>query len=788
MKKTFLLLTILLFAKIIMAQTLVASYPFNGNANDVVGTANGVVNGATLSTDRFGNTNRAYNFNGTSNYIEAAADNLPTGNSTISVWFNADAGSISTNRPGVLGYGGNSSGFCPGNSHIMIINLSGTNKYTTQAHCLNNYAEYAYPSAPENNWYNWVITINGTTIKMYVNGVLVSTANTFTQPIVVAGKKLSIGAVVGPTGLANYTDANVGRFKGKIDDIKIYNGAMTDAQVLDNYYKESLAAFYPFNGNANDVTGNNNNGTVNSAILTTDRFGNANSAYNFTTTSNIEVAASAFQLGVSDYTLSYWIKTTAADVVVMGKGAHTLLGMMQYINGDGTVQCRLEYPTGIVNSSIPINNNVWHQVVFVRIGTTAKIFIDGSLNTTATVPLSNISNAELMTIGHSGADPFPGQLDDVKIYNIALTEQNVFDGFVNDIKKPGSGNGLQLTRTGDRATDPWINIGSGYDFGSQPFTYETWVKRDDLHTTVNNFGIIFIVSEPNNGWGVGIDNTNTLFFTKVGVNGSFSTGTIADTKWHHVAVVYTGTQMQFYIDGIAAGSNAYTDNFTSGGNYTIGARQFFGNTNGDQTINGMIDETRIWKNVALTQTQIKDWMCKKITSAHPAYNNLFAYFRFDDNSGPVINGYGSRFGTFNNNPLLQTSGAALGDASAHDYINATKTANINHASGENFAVTSTSGNPDGIQVYRVDEQPNTLTGASGVGINNKYFGVFQAGGTSPQYTAVYNYTGNPFVTPAIESQLRLNKRNDNATISWTLLPDVANEPANTITVAGQSTF
>ena len=50
-----------------------------------------------------------------------------------------------------------------------------------------------------------------------------------------------------------------------------------------------LVAAYEFNGNANDVSGNGNNGVVNGATLTADRFGNANSAYSFDGTGNISV-------------------------------------------------------------------------------------------------------------------------------------------------------------------------------------------------------------------------------------------------------------------------------------------------------------------------------------------------------------------------------------------------------------------------------------------------------------------------------------------------------------------
>lgn len=353
---------------------------------------------------------------------------------------------------------------------------------------------------------------------------------------------------------------------------------------------------------------------------------------------------------------------------------------------------------------------------------------------------------------------------------------------------PGSGNAIQLTGTGSLATSPYIDIGSGFDFGIQPFTYETWIKRDVISSTLNNYGKILIVGDDNGSWGVGIFNDNTLYFTKVNFNAVASTGIIADTKWHHVAVVYTGTKIQFYIDGEAAGNPSYTSTFNnSSGRYIIGPRQSFGNNNGDQTLDGLLDETRIWRNVALSQTQIQDWMCRKITSAHPEYANLFAYYQLDEGSGTNTYSIGAHEGTLVNNPKWQTSGASLGDASAYDYTNATKTVTLTALTGETFTTTSTSGDPAGIQVYRIDEQPKTLTGTSGVGPNNKYFGVFQIGGSTPQYTAVYNYAGNPYVSLYNEPSLRLFNRADNSVLSWDLINTLPDQTAKIITVAGQST-
>ena len=66
------------FAQVIVTNGLVASYPFNGNAYDESSNGNnGTVNGASLTTDRFGNANSAYSFDGVDNYI-LVGDPIPT--------------------------------------------------------------------------------------------------------------------------------------------------------------------------------------------------------------------------------------------------------------------------------------------------------------------------------------------------------------------------------------------------------------------------------------------------------------------------------------------------------------------------------------------------------------------------------------------------------------------------------------------------------------------------------------------------------------------------------------
>ncbi|MFM7758107.1 MAG: hypothetical protein ACKO6J_04150, partial [Crocinitomicaceae bacterium] len=82
------------------------------------------------------------------------------------------------------------------------------------------------------------------------------------------------------------------------------------AQVPNYVPTNGLVGWWPFNGNANDESGNGNNGTVNGATLTTDRFVNINAAYNFNGTSDFisVMDNSSLDLLTNQYTLSVWFK------------------------------------------------------------------------------------------------------------------------------------------------------------------------------------------------------------------------------------------------------------------------------------------------------------------------------------------------------------------------------------------------------------------------------------------------------------------------------------------------
>ena len=85
--------------------------------------------------------------------------------------------------------------------------------------------------------------------------------------------------------------------------------AATMAQNVPSYVPTNgLVGWWPFNGNANDESGNGNNGTVNGATLTTDRFGNLNKAYSFDGNDNIEIDNWNSIQGNSNFSVSCWVK------------------------------------------------------------------------------------------------------------------------------------------------------------------------------------------------------------------------------------------------------------------------------------------------------------------------------------------------------------------------------------------------------------------------------------------------------------------------------------------------
>jgi hypothetical protein len=131
------------------------------------------------------------------------------------------------------------------------------------------------------------------------------------------------------------------------------------------------------------------------------------------------------------------------------------------------------------------------------------------------------------------------------------------------------------------------------------------------------------------------------------------------------------------------------------------------------------------------------------------------------------------------------SGAPLGDESVYDFSTPT-TLSLNSAAGDGIALSSISGSPAGVQVYRVDAAPNVSTPPGNL-VNlslSHYFGVFTIGGTSPSYSLTYNYENHPGISD--ESVLDLAMRSNNTSTNWVETDATLNETNNTLILTGQT--
>lgn len=215
-----------------LSEGLVAYYPFNGNANDMSGKGNnGSVSAATLTTDRFGNSNYAYSFNGSSSHIRVNhSSSLNSSSVSISGWFNTNT--LPTNEAdsvkGIVNKWWQLNSTCNGNYNAYSLGLTkpaGKNPVVGAATSF--YAGDVFYSSnviEKNKWYHFTFTHSATSGgKLYVNGQLVN-SNTTAGTICNSTNPIYIGAEV--------TNGTLWRFfNGKIDDIRIYNRVLTQSEI-----------------------------------------------------------------------------------------------------------------------------------------------------------------------------------------------------------------------------------------------------------------------------------------------------------------------------------------------------------------------------------------------------------------------------------------------------------------------------------------------------------------------------------------------------------------------------
>ncbi|MBN1184059.1 MAG: hypothetical protein JXB49_17325, partial [Bacteroidales bacterium] len=244
---------------------LVAYYPFNGDPNDESGNDNnGNVNGASLTTDRFGNASSAYSFDGTDDYIDIPITDFELDKGSIILWFQIDG----------VNYGEQKFIFNISNNtneiitefvmkidqrtgmvtqrlmSVMFIDDPDPRPWQIDVH------ENDFNSVTNFNWNCMAVVQDGTEIIMYLNGNSIGTLS-FTNDVASWWNDLfnaTNPSTVATIGALRRNGTTIGSFDGKIDDIRIYNRVLTQYEVQALYEGEAYGELTFYDPIAGDVS------------------------------------------------------------------------------------------------------------------------------------------------------------------------------------------------------------------------------------------------------------------------------------------------------------------------------------------------------------------------------------------------------------------------------------------------------------------------------------------------------------------------------------------------------
>jgi hypothetical protein len=210
---------------------------------------------------------------------------------------------------------------------------------------------------------------------------------------------------------------------------------------LPNYVPSNqLLAWYPFENNANDISGNGNNAVNNNVSFINDRNGNANAAGSFNGADTwLEVATPSFTFSSTGaFTYSFWInKDIQPDAgIVMMVASNTSNNFISLIQGINDMQFGTnKQQSAWVWTNCAHTLNVWDHYVATYDAGTMNLYKNGVFQATNTFTYTNVLSANLpLYIGRGfGGGFFLGGIDDVGIWGRALNTTEINDLYTNTL-------------------------------------------------------------------------------------------------------------------------------------------------------------------------------------------------------------------------------------------------------------------------------------------------------------------------------------------------------------------
>lgn len=227
------------------------------------------------------------------------------------------------------------------------------------------------------------------------------------------------------------------------------------AQVPDYVPTDGLVAWYPFNGNANDESGNGFNGDVHNTIATIDRNGFEDAALKFNgiegdNGSTVVIDHLMLNIGQEEYTIHLWFRPANLSQIsraLFNTIPHTGIAMtfnnnnspsyVSYLLGPADAMWNYYYVHGPFND---YQTTDWYALTLTKQGADYKKYINGVLESAFSAPLSeNYDHDVAFRISGISADwqIFDGDIDDVGFWNRALTEEEILALYNAELSVPG---------------------------------------------------------------------------------------------------------------------------------------------------------------------------------------------------------------------------------------------------------------------------------------------------------------------------------------------------------------
>ncbi len=395
-----------------------------------------------------------------------------------------------------------------------------------------------------------------------------------------------------------------------------------------------LVAYYPFNGNANDQSGNNINGVINSATTTTDKYGQLNSAYYFNgSTAYIQLPYSnLYNFSPQDsFSISVDVLPDAgnawpAQAIVVKSPSNPDFNASAWNYGTYVLNYKAMSgyaATHVVNgSTIFTTNPCWYNIIVTYKNGKWNLYVNGILEdqdlsqTKFILQDGPASKIALGKKGESFGDFFKGKMDEVRIYHRVLNNDEI----------------LALSSCNTVLTcNNWLHTPSD----------PSYVNIGDLDVSGNQITVEGIVnfSLNNNGWGnivakhANPSDANYILrpysaqlTTSDGFFSVLSPCNNIPNKVYHFAFVYDGSWLKFYRNGYLLNKIPATGNLVQNNWPTfIGA---YPPQNVNENFTGYMNEIRIW-NVARTQAEIRQYMNSSLPSP-TTQPGLLAYYTFEN--------------------------------------------------------------------------------------------------------------------------------------------------------------